>query len=141
MVLAAAIVEAAAALQFKNGTEIAQFFQTVTASHFIDWFNASCARKGAWADKAIGTGSDVKQRFQQIWDNIPMIFDSATINLLQFTALMSILINEVGQQLLPVTEACGTAQYPGLAYPFDSIPGVKGSYNKASQGNKLAGDL
>ncbi len=137
----AAIVEAAAAVQFKNGAEIVQFFHAVTGNHFIDWFNAACARKGAWADKAVGTGSDVKQRFQQIWDNIPIIFDSATINLLQFTALMSILINEVGQQLLPLTEVCGTSQYPGLAYPFDNIPGIKSSYNNASQGNRLAGDL
>ena len=141
MVLTPALVKAAAGLKFANGSGIAQFFQSTTGKHFIDWFNANCAQKGAWAGKAIGAGADVTQRFDQIWNNIPIIFDSPTINLLQFTALMSILVNEVGQQLLPVTELCGTAQYPGLAYPFDSIPGLKISYNNSTQGNKLAGDL
>ncbi len=141
MVLTPALVEAAAGLQFANGADIVQFFQSATGKDFIDWFNANCAQKGAWAGKAIGAGADVKQRFEQIWNNIPVIFDSPAINLLQFTALMSILVNEVGKELLPVTELCGTAQYPGLAYPFDTIPGLKNSYNNASQGNKLAGDL
>jgi hypothetical protein len=141
MVLTPGLVEAAVGLEFANGSGIVQFFQSATGKHFIDWFNANCARKGAWAEKAIGAGTDEKQRFEQIWNNIPIIFDSSSINLLQFTALMSILVNEVGQALLPVTELCGTSQHPGLAYPFDSIPGLKSSYNNSSQGNKLAGDL
>ena len=140
MVLPGPVVQAAAALHFRNGGEINSFFEAATRTHFIDWFNANCARKEAWAGKAIGLSAEVKSRFQQIWDNIPAIFDADSINLLQFIALMSILVNEVGAQLLPVAELCGSAGCPGLAYPFNDIPGVKRSYN-LGQGNKPAGDL
>ncbi len=140
MPLTGPVVQAANALHFHSGSEIVSFFQAATGAHFIDWFNANCARKQAWAGKAIGSGQDVKSRFQQIWDNIPAIFDSGAINLLQFVGLMSILVNEVGAQLMPVTELCGSAGCPGLAYPFNDIPGVKRSYN-LGQGNKPAGEL
>ncbi len=140
MALPGLIVQAAAALQFGNGAEIVDFFETAVKAHFIDWFNTNCAMKQAWDGKSIGSTLDVKFRFHQIWDNIPAMFDSDSINLLQFVALMSILINEVGRQLLPVSEMCGSAGCPGLAYPFNDIPGVKRSYN-LGQGNKPAGDL
>src|SRR6185437_16515428 len=118
MALPGQVVQAAAAVHFRNGNDIVGFFEVAARAHFIDWFNASCARKQAWAGKSIGSSQDVKSRFQQIWDNIPDMFDSDSVNLLQFVALMSILINEVGQELSPVTELCGSAGCPGLAYPF-----------------------
>jgi hypothetical protein len=134
------VVQAAAAAHFRNGTEIVDFFRTATKTHFIDWFNAECSEKQAWSGKAIGSTEEVKARFQQLWNNIPAIFDSDSINLLQFVALMSILVNEVGRQLLPVTELCGNSACPGLAYAFNNIAGLKRSYN-LGQGNKPAGDL
>ena len=134
------LVHAAAAVHFHNGTEIVDFFHARLRTHFLDWFNANCSNRQAWAGKAVGTTEDVKSRFRQLWDNLPAIFDSDAINLLQFLALMSILINEVGQQLLPVTELCGNSACPGLAYPFNNIAGVKRSYN-LGQGNKPAGEL
>jgi hypothetical protein len=42
---------------------------------------------------------------------------------------MSILINEVGAKLAPVSELVGTKGHPGIAYAFDSIPNIKASYN------------
>jgi hypothetical protein len=140
MTVTSPLVHAAAALHFRNGTEIIDFFHTRARSHFVEWFNANCANRQAWAGKAIGTTDDVKSRFRELWDNIPAMFDSDSINLLQFLALMSILINEVGQQLLPITELCGSAACPGLAYPFNNIAGVKRSYN-LGQGNRQAGEL
>lgn len=140
MTVPSPIVHAAAAARFQSGTDIEDFFRTRVNAHFIDWFNAICSNKQAWASKAVGATEDVKSRFRQIWDNIPAMFDSDSINLLQFLALMSILINEVGQRLLPVTELCGNAACPGLAYPFDKIAGLKRSYN-LGPGNKLAGQL
>jgi hypothetical protein len=140
MTVPSPLIQAAAAVHFRNGTEIVDFFSTTVKSHFIEWFNANCANRQAWAGKAIGTTQDVKSRFRQLWDNIPAMFDSDSINLLQFLALMSILINEAGQRLFPVTELCGSAACPGLAYPFNSIPGVKRSYN-LGQGNRRAGIL
>jgi hypothetical protein len=134
------VVHAAVAVHFRNGSEIVEFFNTAVKTHFIDWFNTSCANKEAWTGKRIGSGEEVKSRFHTIWDNIPAIFDSEAVNLLQFFALVSILINEVGAELLPVTEMCGTTARPGLTYAFDSIPGVKRSYN-LGPGNKRAGEL
>ncbi|HEY7303533.1 MAG TPA: hypothetical protein VH601_05440 [Bryobacteraceae bacterium] len=134
------VVRAAAAVHLRNGSEIVEFFNSTVKIHFIDWFNTSCANREAWARKRIGSTDEVKSRFHSIWDNIPVIFDSESVNLLQFLALTSILINEVGAELLPLTEICGTAARPGLAYAFDSIPGVKRSYN-LGPANKRAGEL
>ena len=113
------------------------FFQSKAAGHYIDWFNQKCAGKQNWAGKRLGGSDAVKASFLQIWNNIPDIFGQPAINLLQFLALMSILTNEVGAELQPITEFCGNQ---GLAYPFDAIPGKKRSYN-STEGNRLAGDL
>ena len=128
---------AAAARSFANGSDIVSFFQSQTSSDYIDWFNANCARKVSWSGKALGSTDAVKDSFVKIWDNIPHIFGSSSINLLQFAALMSILTNEVGAELQPVSELCG---HMGLAYPFNAIEKVKVSYN-SSPNNKLAGEL
>lgn len=140
MAVSSPVVQAAAAVHFRNGTEVTEFFSAAAQTDFITWFNAHCANKEAWAGKSIGLSEQVKFRFRQIWDNIPVMFDSDSASLLQFAALMSVVINEAGQQLLPVTEICGTAACPGLAYPFNAIPGVKRSYN-AAPANRLAGEL
>jgi hypothetical protein len=128
---------AAAGVSFQNGAEIVSFFQSKAGEHYIDWFNQNCAEKESWAGKQLGRSDAVKASFLQIWNNIPDIFGEPSINLLQFVALMSILTNEVGAELQPVSEFCGSQ---GLAYPFDAIPGKKRSYN-STEGNRLAGDL
>jgi len=138
--LSAAITDAAAAVLFANGNDVTNFFERVTSQDFIDWFNSACAGKRAWADKKLGSTDQVRSRFKDIWNCIPLFFGQPSANLLQFSALMSILIIEVGEELLPVTELVGLPGYPGLAYPFSYIPGVKRSYNTAGL-NKLAGDL
>src|SRR5579875_1005825 len=79
--------------------------------------------------RASGATSAVKARALAIWNHIPLIFDTASANLLQFAALMSILIQEAGSELLPSTELCGCPGYPGLVYAFEHIPGTKASYN------------
>lgn len=140
MSLSTPLVTAAASVQFANGSEIVDFFESTVAQHFIDWFNSNCAHRQYWANNEINAAEEVKQRFRQIWDCIPLIFEAEHINLLQFSALMSILINEVGAELLPVSELCGVSGYPGLAYAFCEIPGVKKSYNTGAN-NRSAGDL
>jgi len=140
MTVPAQFVHAAAMVRFRSGSDIVDFFNATAKTHFVDWFNANCANKEAWASRRIASTDEVKSRFRSIWDNIPAMFDSDSISLLQFLALMSILINEAGGDLLPVTELSGSAGHPGLAYAFDDIPGVKRSYNQGP-GNKRAGDL
>jgi hypothetical protein len=55
--------------------------------------------------------------------------------LLQFLSLQSIINNETGGSLLPLTERVGRTGHPGIAYAFDRIPGLKRSYNTLA-GNK-----
>ena len=140
MDVSASQVTAAAAVSFANGRDVVEFFQQSVKSHFIDWFNAKCANKGAWRHKALHSTADVKKRFSEIWDHIPTMFGTPSINLLQFSGLMSIFIIEAGSDLLPLSELCGREGYPGLAYAFSNIPGVKQSYNSC-RGNKPAGEL
>ena len=137
MSLTDAQASAAAGVSFQNGSDIVSFFQLQLNQHYIDWFNQKCAGRQYWAGKKLGSSDAVKASFLQIWNNIPAIFGAPQIDLLQFAALMSILTNEVGAELLPVTELCGSQ---GLAYPFNDIPGKKRSYN-STEGNRLAGDL
>lgn len=129
---------------FTDGASINKYFTDLTGKDFIDWFNATCARKKAWAnmtvcsdkgsgDKAISVPKTeipaLKKRFNDVWDNIPMLFGTSSINLIQFSALMSIFINEVGN-LIPVSEHMNSIKHsthPGIAYAFDN--GGKQSYN------------
>ncbi len=140
MELSSSQAAAAAAVSLANGRDVVEFFQKSVKAHFIDWFNEKCAGKGPWSGKAIRSTPDVKKRFSEIWDHIPLMFGISSISLLQFSALMSVLIIEAGAELLPVSELCGREGYPGLAYAFSSIPGVKQSYNSCKE-NKSAGEL
>ncbi len=131
---------AAVAVSFANGRDVVEFFHKKVNTHFVDWFNDKCANREPWRRKCIYATPEVKARFSEIWDHIPAMFGTSSINLLQFSALMSIFVIEAGADLMPVSELCGREGYPGLAYAFSSIPGVKQSYNSC-QGNKPAGEL
>ena len=137
MSLTDALAAAAARVSFQTGSDVVSFFQAKSGQHYIDWFNQKCAGKQSWAGKQLGGSDAVKASFLQIWNNIPDIYGTPSINLLQFVALMSILTNEVGAGLQPVSEVSGGG---GLAYTFDAIPSKKMSYN-STVGNRLAGDL
>ena len=138
--LAAPIVSAARAVSFAASNDVNQYFSQTTSRHFLDWFNTNCEGRDAWVQKTVGASDAVKARFSQIWNQIPVLFGAPSINLVQFSALMSILVNEVGAQLLPISELSGRPGHPGLAYTFDMIPSVKRSYN-AGPLNKTAGEL
>ena len=124
--LKGAFVTYAKQILFANAAEIDQYFANASSANFIDWFNANLSNRGAWKGKSIGNSAN----FKSIWDRIEQIFGTTQINLLQFVSLMSILINEVGGSLAPISEKVGTAEHPGLAYAFDSIASIpKTSYN------------
>lgn len=140
MTLSDQLAAAARDVLFQAGGDIDNFFVAQTGATFIDWFNRHLARNAHWPNLWLGSTPAVRARFTRIWDQIPTIFGTGSITLVQFSALQCILINEVGCDLQPVCEACGRTNYPGLAYPFSTIPGVKQTYNSAPL-NKLAGDL
>ncbi|PTQ91467.1 hypothetical protein C8R30_13211 [Nitrosomonas nitrosa] len=132
-------LQSIATVNFTNSTDIDNFFQNRTNQHFIDWFNTTLAGKGDWIHKRIAgdTPQILKQRFTNFWDNIPIIF-GGQIGLIQFVCLMSLAINEINGNLISKTEQGrgGRAGHKGLAYFFDPIKDVKGSYNVAP--NKTA---
>jgi hypothetical protein len=111
---------------FSNADEINAYFP----EDYIDWFQANIAKKQEWKDLAINNVIIAKTNFQKIWDNIPILFANSTCNLIQFLTLMSVIIHETGGEVAPVTERFGNAQHKKIAYLFDTIPGVKSSYNK-----------
>jgi hypothetical protein len=137
---------AISAIKFTKSADINTYFTTKTGSNFTAWFNAHIAQKENWGPLphrngvTMATDPDAISRFNLLWDQIPVLFGSSPINLLQFVALISIVNNETGGKLKPTTELVGSAGNPGLAYAFNSIPGTKRSYNTLSS-NKNAYDL
>ncbi len=140
MALTQAQIAAASAVRFQNSTDVTSFFERAAGSEYISWFQRACANRGVWAGGFLYSNDNVRTRFNLIWDNIPMIFGQPSINLLQFSALMSVLTQEAGAELDGLCEECGCAGHPGLAYAFDEIAGKKHTYN-AAPANVLAGDL
>ena len=115
----------------RNAADIDALFHARAGRSFIDWFNATQANRGAWANRSMRTDADTRRRWTQVWDGIPQMFGTTTITLEQFVALQSILINELGGRMAPITERMGRPGHPGMAYLFDRIEGVKSSYNRA----------
>lgn len=118
--------------------------QAGTAS-FISWFNAAMANKDAWKDPkgkksfAIPDTPQTRARFATFWDAPVLLFGAGGPSAIQFLCLMSIFINEVGGDLVPIEEGVNkqTSNPPGIAYAFNAIPAIpKVSYNTGQ--NKTA---
>ena len=125
---------------FTDAADIDSYFTKTGGQDFVSWFNAHVAGKENWgrvgarAPMAIATDTFAHDRFNQLWSNeaIQAIFGTGKITLLQFIALQSIIVNETGGRMVPLTEGVGSAGHPGIAYAFDKIPGLKKSYNTLS---------
>ena len=131
-------------VMFNNAGEIDNWFVERTGQDFVSWFNACVAnrlfwgRTGSRAGISIANDSQAHNRFAQLWSSqtINAMFDVGKISLLQFITLQSIVNNETGGKLLPLTEGVGSAGHPGIAYAFDKIADrKKKSYNTLA-GNK-----
>jgi hypothetical protein len=133
-------LSAIASVKFTNAADINTWFKTKKGSDFITWFNSSVALKENWAGIKMAADPDMISRFNALWDLIPVIFGTPSINLLQFISLMSIVNNETGGKIKPVTELIGNAANPGLSYAFNKIAGTKKSYNTLNS-NITAFDL
>jgi hypothetical protein len=128
---------------FADASEIDSFFIEHGGQDFISWFNTHVGGKQFWgkvgsrAALMIANDSLAHERFNQLWsaESIHAIFDNGQITLLQFLALQSIVTNETGGRMIPLTEGVGRIGHPGIAYAFDKIPGIKKSYNTLP-GNK-----
>jgi hypothetical protein len=138
----------AATISFANANDIDNFFARQNVHDFIDWFNTHVANIGFWgksgsrAGLSMANDSKAHERFDQLWsaENIRAMFGNNSVSLLQFLSLQSIINNETGGSLLPLTERVGSKGHPGIAYAFDRIPGLKKSYNTLP-GNKTCFQL
>ncbi|MEH6703733.1 MAG: hypothetical protein V7691_02965 [Galbibacter orientalis] len=135
---------------FRNSAEINAFFSQLTGKDFCSWFKDEIGNKGYWGSITFegrsrhgrsiprGNFSTHQQNFNRVWNNIPLVFfgiaGNQSINIFQFFALVSIIINETGGKFVPISEI------GNLAYMFGTNSGRKRSYNTAS-GNKSAYEL
>ena len=133
---------------FTNATDIDTFFNRQNTHDFVSWFNANVSNRGFWGKSGSRAGISMSNdtmahdRFNNLWspEGIKAMFGGNSISLLQFLALQSIINNETGGSLLPLTEKVGNAKHPGIAYAFDRIPNLKRSYNTLD-GNKACFQL
>lgn len=127
---------------FTNSTEINDFFQSLGFGTFVDWFNSSIKSTSSWTKDYLGnaTNYNIKQTNWKIfWDNIPLLFQKNSINLIEFLCLNSIVVNETGGTFLSKRESVNSSSNsvaPGIAYEFNG-GGGKSSYNILS-GNLTA---
>ncbi len=125
-------------VRFKDSTDINNYFSEKTGKGFVQWFNENLSFKGQWRAIKMQNGSE--EGFNQVWDNIPIIFGTPYISLLQFLSLMGIINTETGGYVKPLSEWVGNQSNPGISYAFNKIAGVKISYNRMA-GNKTAYSL
>ncbi|AUC75770.1 hypothetical protein CW732_08805 [Olleya sp. Bg11-27] len=126
---------------FSNSNQINAFFVQLTGKDFCTWFKDQIGYKGFWGNitfegrsrhgRSIPRSNFAthQDNFNRVWDNIALIFNgnlgNHSINIFQFFALVSIIINETGGTFTPISER-GT-----LAYTFGTNNGRKSSYNTA----------
>lgn len=123
---------------FSDANEIDEFFKKYNEGGFVGWFNSNNSKfikKG----RALNSITD-KSSWVKFWNLIPTLFGKDKINLAEFLTLTNIVSVETGSKYTARVERVGTSGHPGIAYAFDSIKGLKKSYNLLS-GNKTAFDL
>lgn len=130
---------------FRNAGDIDRFFSQFNSSGYVDWYNKNAAGQAGWTDhsgKPLRISNKNNINWQNIWNNISIIYGKDTINLVEFLCLNSIITNETGGLFQPVSERVGSESNgaPGIAYAFNKISGLKLSYNTLNT-NKKAYDL
>jgi len=117
-------------IRFRNSDEVNQFFADHSdQSNFLAWFREHIGGRNYWRERNIPRQNFNRHlnNFNQVWDNIPLLYTGNVgnheINVFQFFALVSIIINETGGTFRPVRER------GSLSYMFGTNGGRKRSYN------------
>jgi hypothetical protein len=134
------VVDACAAISISNATELVTRCFT-GHTNFFDWYNATFLGVAAMQQRYPSTVTPQKNsRFTAFWNQIPVVFDQASITAIEFCALMAVSIEETGGNMWAAPEEMNGLNHPhpGLAYGFDAIPNLKQSYNHAPNLNALA---
>lgn len=128
MALTQGQVDACAALKWKNAGDVNAFF--AGNGGFFKWYNAKLSGTPEFSHRGkVKITPERLNRFDAFWNQIPEVFDGPTISGLEFSALMSVSIQETNGNLWASPEEVGNADHPGISYAFDAIPGLKSSYN------------
>lgn len=154
--LTQAEVDSLAGREFGNAAELEAHFAGVGG--FADWFNRTLSGLGPFTRGRGGplrmpTGAGARARFSGFWNRLSNTYDQPRVSLLEFCALMAIVLNETDGDFAGHIESSGRnrggrtdarGRHPGLAYFFDRIelrPGrTKASYNQM-RGGRTAGSL
>ena len=132
---------------FKNASDIDAFFKKYNSNGFTDWFNKNHASKEGFAAQGNRSAKKITgpDKWSQVWNHVKEIFGRDSINLVEFLSIDTIIINETGGSFKPLSEGVNknsASSHPGVAYAFDTIPGLKKSYNTLTDvKNKTAYDL
>lgn len=153
--LAQAEIDRLAALEFSNSAELEAHFASA-GGNFTDWFNRTLGgqapfRRDRGSALQMPTATNARGRLARFWDALSLAYEVPRINLLDFAALIPIVLNETDGHFTGHVESSGRGQggrsdargrHPGLAYFFDQIefrPGRrKASYNHLSGGRTPA---
>lgn len=130
--------------KFRSASDIDQFFKKLGSNGFVDWWNDNHANKGYFDQMVDSSGKtrhgrsvlNVGKRWQDVWNEIDVLFNKPEINLVEFLCLNTIIINE-SSSFKPSSEYYGSSGYSGIAYTYTRAGGSKRSYNTLSDaGNK-----
>lgn len=130
--------------QFKNVNDIDEFFKKYNSGGFIDFFNGHIG-KGVFnindGEHALNKVTN-KANFTKVWNNIDVLFDRSSINLVEFLCLHTIICTETALNPYKLSaEIVGNSGNPGISYAFNKV-GPKASYNQnSSLGNLTAKKL
>lgn len=152
--LSQAEVDHLAAMEFSNSAELEAWF--ASGGNFTDWFNATLGgrapfRRDGGSALRMPTAASARARFAGFWDSLSFAYEVPRINVMDFAALIAIVLNETDGHFIGHVESSGRGhggrtdargRHPGLAYFFDRIelrPGrFKASYNHLSGGRTAA---
>lgn len=127
---------------FKSSSDIDNFFKKLSSSGYADWFNKNHAGKNSFGQQDGHSSIKISKpsSWSKVWNNISTIYGKDEINLVEFLAIDTIMLNETGGTFEPITESVGNKSNPGISYAFNSISGLKKSYNTLDT-NKTAKKL
>lgn len=115
---------------FTNNIDIDNFFKQFNSTGFVNWFNTNISSSSVWGYQLINQAN-----WEIVWANLPVLFGRSSINLVEFLAINSIIINETGGKFVPLSEIVGNQGNPGISYAFNGSG--KLSYNTLNT-NKTA---
>lgn len=149
-------VDRLAAMELSNSAELEAYF--ASAGNFTDWFNAVLGgqapfRRESGSAMTMPTAASARARFAGFWDALRFAYEVPRITIMDFAALVAIVLNETSGHFTGLVESSGRShggrsdargRHPGLAYFFDQIQlsptRRKASYNHAA-GNRTAAAL